>query len=72
MNTDKNERHLARRDFLRLGAAAAGIGLLQPCGPGAQAWAATASRGGEPKRGGTFTLARVTTIQEFNPVSLLP
>ena len=72
MKTDKNERHLARRDFLRLGAAAAGIGLLQPCGPAAPAWAATASTGGEPKRGGTLTLARTTAIQEFNPFSINP
>jgi len=66
-------RNLKRRDFLKVGAAGASLGLLQAYGPGGLslptgAWAAAASI----KRGGTFTFATTAGIQEFNPHMLVP
>ena len=101
MEDSKIKRVLKRRDFLKLGAAAAGIGLLQACSPTAQPTQApqptpvkppaqvpsagqqqptaaptqapaAASPTATIKRGGTFTLARTSSIQEFNPVMLNP
>ncbi|MHB1416634.1 MAG: ABC transporter substrate-binding protein [Chloroflexota bacterium] len=100
MKGNPTERHIKRRDFLKLGLATAGIGLLQACSPAAppattapapttakpaaQATAAptsapppaataaptkapaAATKAAGPKRGGTFTLANVAFITEFN------
>jgi len=61
---------IRRRDFLKLSAAGASLGLIQTYGLGervATAWAADSV-----KRGGTFTFATTATIQEFNPLMLVP
>ena len=61
-------RKLSRRDFLKVGAAGASVGLLQAYGPAVVRAAAAAS---SVKRGGTFTFANTGGIQEFNPFSLI-
>ena len=70
-------RNLRRRDFLKVGAASASLGLLRAYGPGgwsspAPASAATAAPAADVKRGGTFTFATTAGIQEFNPLMLVP
>jgi peptide/nickel transport system substrate-binding protein len=101
MASDK--RRLTRRDVLKAGGVAAGLGLLAACSPAAApsptaapkaaeptkapaipapasastpapaAPAATqapaaATKAAGPKKGGTFTLARTMSIQDFNPM----
>ena len=70
-------RDLKRREFLRLSAAGASLGLLQATGSGSWssptlASAATAAPAAGVKRGGTFTFATTAGIQEFNPLMLVP
>jgi len=70
MERKRNGFLLTRREFTGLAAGAAAIGLLPSSGSSAQPAAATSSGGG-PKRGGTFTMARTASVQEFNPLSLM-
>ena len=70
MERKRNARLLTRREFSGLAAGAAAAGLLPSWGSSAQA-ATTTSPGGSPKRGGTFTMARTASVQEFNPMSLM-
>jgi len=66
-------RNLGRRDFLKAGAAGASLGLLQAYGPGGLSVPTPASAGTTSiKRGGTFTFATTASIQEFNPLMLIP
>jgi len=66
--------NLRRRDFLKVGAAGASLGLLRAFGPGGQPLpsAALAAPAAGVKRGGTFTFATTAAIQEFNPFMLIP
>jgi peptide/nickel transport system substrate-binding protein len=65
-------RNQSRRDFLKVSAAGASLGLLQasPAGGLLSPREASAAAAGV-KRGGTFTFATTAGIQEFNPYSLL-
>jgi len=63
-------RDLKRRDFLKLSAAGASLGLLQAAGVPASV--ATAAAPAAAKRGGTFTFATTSGTQEFNPLMLVP
>ena len=58
-------QNLSRRNFLKVGAAGASVGFLR-----AHASPASAATAGS-KRGGTFTLARTASIQDFNGVNLI-
>ena len=66
-------QNLSRRDFLRVGAAGASLGLLESYGPGGLSSPAvtSAATAAGVKRGGTFTFATTSGIQEFNPYSLI-
>jgi len=66
-------RNLKRRDFLKIGAAGASLGLLQAYGPGGLVvpTAASAATAGI-KRGGTFTMAKTQGIDDFNPMNIRP
>ena len=66
-------RNLRRRDFLKVGAAGASLGLLQAYGPGGLVvpTAASAATAGI-KRGGTFTMAKTQGIDDFNPMNIRP
>ena len=63
MRVETPERTLSRRDFLQIGAASAGLLLLDAGRP-------AAPRAASPKRGGTFTLARTAGYSDFNPFNL--
>lgn len=70
-------RHLNRRNFLKLGAAGASLGLVGAYGPGellslTPTSAATAAPTAGVKRGGTLTIATTAGIQDFNPLNLRP
>ena len=66
-------RNLSRRDFLKVSAAGASLGLLQASGPGGLSSPGEASAAAAGvKRGGTFTFATTSGIQEFNPLMLIP
>ncbi|MHB1133996.1 MAG: ABC transporter substrate-binding protein [Chloroflexota bacterium] len=104
MSVSEDSRQLTRRVFLKVGTAAAGVGLLQACAspaapatpaaqptpvkpaaqvpqvPQAQATAAAtkaatqapaATKAAGPKKGGTFTMARTSSIEEFNPLNMI-
>ena len=100
MKGNPTERYVRRRDFLKLGLATAGVGLLQACAPAApptptqapapqptpvkppaqvpqvpqlqatpvptQAPTAVPTKPAGPKKGGTFTVASLSTINEFH------
>jgi peptide/nickel transport system substrate-binding protein len=57
------KRNLSRRSFLQMGAASAGIFLVDASRP-------APLRAATPKRGGTFTLARTQGLTSFNPFNL--
>ena len=59
-----HKRNLSRRSFLQMGAASAGIFLVDASRP-------APLRAATPKRGGTFTLAYTVGLLEFNPVNLV-
>ena len=63
------KRNLSRRAFLQIGAASAGIFLLEAGQPAAPK-AAEPTKRASPKRGGTFTLARTAGYIDFNPFNL--
>ena len=77
MADPETKRDLKRRDFLKLGAAAGVVGLLQAQGDAAQqpTTATTPSTPVRPsttvpgvRRGGTFTMARPNSMQDFSGV----
>ncbi|MDA8218279.1 MAG: twin-arginine translocation signal domain-containing protein, partial [Dehalococcoidales bacterium] len=105
MRPSKTDRHLRRRDFLKLSAGAVALGLLESCSPAAQptpttppaptkpasqaatpaaqptkppaniptvAPTAVPTVAAGPKKGGTLTIARSSSIQNFNPMYLQP
>ena len=63
---------LSRRGLLKWGAAAAGLGVLPPWVPANQIAAAAlpgaSTATSAPKRGGTLTVARTATLQDFDPL----
>jgi len=62
----QTKRDLKRRDFLKLGAAAGVVGLLPAQGDAAQQPTAATTPG--VRRGGTFTMARPNSMQDFSGV----
>jgi len=63
---------LSRRGLLKLGAAAASLGVLRAWAPGTRAAAAAVMTSPDatatPKRGGTLTMARTASPQDFDPL----
>ncbi|MDA8217917.1 MAG: ABC transporter substrate-binding protein [Dehalococcoidales bacterium] len=78
-------REVGRRDILRIGVGAVGLGLLSACAPTGQPAstatprtqtpttqaAAVATKSGEPRRGGSVTLAYTSSLDRFNPMHLV-
>ena len=63
----KQQDHHTRRSFLKLGAAAASVGLAPGLRPARAAAPAAGTRPAGPKRGGTLTVAHTDSFVTFNP-----